>query len=177
MERNSGSWLRLCPTTLPPTSILHALSYPLSRTNHLRWMNIYYFWWCQTHQQCASHELSVKVLSYEVTCHHDMSLQQKSHTVYMTWWDLMLQHVDVHNELPTKMVSQGRPVIGLFMELSVTWTCHKRGLNVCATFCTTTWICMNSSWFEFIWQVPASNCIKTYMSHEWLVTGMCCDNK
>ena len=44
----------------------------------------------------------------------------------------------------------------------VTRVCHMRGPNVHVTFCCH----MHSNWFEFMWHVMVSNCIKTYMSHE-----------
>ena len=132
-------------------------------------MNIYYFWWCQTHQQCASHELSVKVLSHEVTCHHDMSLQQN----HIQQWDLTLQHVAVTSYRSRLCRREGPWSVYLRSYRSNMSHGHvTRGDQMCVQhFVTTTWICMNSSWFEFIWQVPASNCIKTYMSHEVICHG------
>ena len=62
----------------------------------------------------------LKVLSYEATCHSNMSPRQNH--IHITRGDLSLRHF-------------------------VAATCR-----------------MNSNWFEFMRQVAASNCIKTYMS-------------
>ena len=78
-----------------------------------------------------------------------MSQRHVPHQNYQhdTRCNLMLRHVACDtpvppngtvNELTIKMTSQGRPVIGLFTELSqqhVASACHTRGWNVHATFC------------------------------------------
>ena len=98
------------------------------------------------------------------------------------WCDLTLWHVACNtpvlpngtgNELPIKMALQGRPTICLLQschsDLSdghVTWGDWMCMLCFVAATCR-----MNLNWFEFMWQVAASNCIKTYMSHEVTCDG------
>ena len=106
------------------------------------------------------HCYDLKVLSHKATCCRDK-------ITYMTH-DATLQHIACNtpvlsngtdNELTIKMASQGRPMIGLFTELSqrhVASACRTRGRNESATFC-----CRNVPWiqtFEFMWHIAATRC-------------------
>ena len=114
------------------------------------------------------HCYDLKVLSHKVTCCRDK-------ITYMTH-DATLQHIACNtpvlpkgtdNELTIKMTLQGRPTIGLFTELSqrhVASACHTMGRNERGIFLLQR--PMNSNIWIHVTHVAASNCIKTYMSHE-----------
>ena len=131
------------------------------------------------HVWLSSLPVSSKVLSHKVTCHSDMS-QWQNH-IHVTQGDLMLQQVAAtvpNNPFSQGLQLQGRPATGLFTDLSqrhVTSACdcRTRGRNMCATFCCCDMSHEFSNWFEFLWQVTASNCIKTTCHTRRLVAGMC----
>ena len=92
----------------------------------------------------------------------NLSLQHvpttKSHTWHTVWLDTVTCHC---NEFLFKMVSQGRPTIGLFTELSqrhVTWACHTRGWNVCVIFCRHYMLHK----FKLIWIHVISRCVELH---------------
>ena len=86
-------------------------------------------------------------MSHKATWHHDMLLA----TPQFCWMALVMSY---HSRWHCRHYWLTYRV--------VTRVCHMRGPNVHVTFCCH----MHSNWFEFMWHVMVSNCIKTYMSHE-----------
>ena len=118
-------------------------------------------------QQRKHHHWKVLIESFHLSGHTFKSCHMRRHVgprdkiTYMSHeatcrCDKSPQHVP--NAFSQGLQSQGRPVIGLFTELSqrhVASACHMRGWNVRVTFC-----CRDVSHeFKLI-------CIKTYMSHK-----------
>ena len=94
-----------------------------------------------------------------------MSMRQNH--IHVTRGDWSPRHVP--NPFSQGLQSQGRPTIGCRSDMSQVHV--TQGDGMCMQHFVAVTCRMNSNWFEFMRQVAASNCIKTYMSHK--VTCRC----